>query len=164
MERLRTRPYATAEQALEAVSPVSTTHDVPPGRYYKVAEGGEFLFVDLCLFGTDRGDHPLEAERHGVIKPLFGKGGWLQGKSLDEYAFAAKREERRLELPEWFASGNQTRKGRSMGRKVAVRAPGWPRRADRQCIEAIAAHGCERMPDRQFAAVAVRPRLPQPRR
>src|ERR1700674_4552417 len=37
--------YAAAEASLETVSPITASHFVPPGRYYKLKEGGEFLLV-----------------------------------------------------------------------------------------------------------------------
>lgn len=118
--------YAAAERALEAVSPVSVRHDVPPGRYFKLADGGEFLFVDLCFFRTDSREHPLDRERHGAIKPLFDKRDWLQRKSLDEKALATERERRRLELREWFvASQSFVRKAILRGQQVEALASFW---------------------------------------
>lgn len=118
--------YAIARQALETVSPVSLTHDQPPGRYYKLSEGGEFLFVDLCFFRTNSGDHPLEAERHGAIKALFDKDEWLKGRRLDETALAAKREARLRELQGWFAASQSfVRKAILRGHEVEALAAFW---------------------------------------
>ena len=83
--------YASAESALEAVSPITASHFVPPGRYYKLKDGGEFLLVDLCFFRAGVSDQNLEVERHGHVLPLFDKGNWLRPRPLDEKALAAKR-------------------------------------------------------------------------
>jgi len=37
--------YAAAETSLQTVSPITTSHVVPPGRYYKLKDSGEFLLV-----------------------------------------------------------------------------------------------------------------------
>ena len=57
--------YAAAEASLEAVSPITASHFVPPGRYYKLRDGGEFLLVDLSFFRAAAADHALDVERHG---------------------------------------------------------------------------------------------------
>ena len=120
------RLYAVARQALETVSPVSMTHDLPPGRYYKLAEGGEFLFVDLCFFRTDSGDHPLEMERHGVVRSLFDKDDWLKGRRLDETALTTKREARLGELQGWFAASQSfVRKAILRGHEVEALSSFW---------------------------------------
>ena len=94
--------HAAAESALETVSPITGSHPVPPGRYYKLREGGEFLLVDLCFFRAGAADQFLEVERHGQILPLFDKADWLRQKPLDEDALAAKRDHRYRELRTWF--------------------------------------------------------------
>lgn len=94
--------YTSAENALERISPITASHTVPPGRYYKLRDGGEFLFVDLCFFRAGAPDHYLEVERHGHIVPLFDKGDWLSPKSLDQDALAAKRDKRYRDLQTWF--------------------------------------------------------------
>jgi hypothetical protein len=57
--------YASAESALATVSPITASHPAPPGRYYKLRDGGEFLFVDLIFLRAGDPDHFLEIERHG---------------------------------------------------------------------------------------------------
>ena len=94
--------YTSAENALELVSPITARHTAPPGRYYKLRDGGEFLFVDLCFFQVGAPDHFLDVERHGHIVPLFDKGDWLSRKFLDQNALAAKRDKRYRELQTWF--------------------------------------------------------------
>lgn len=94
--------YAATEAALEAVSPITASHFVPPGRYYKLKDGGEFLLVDLSFFRAGAADHPLEVERHGQVRALFDKGSWLRPRPLDEVALAAKRDKRYRELQAWF--------------------------------------------------------------
>ena len=39
--------YAVVESLLETVSPVAASHAEPPGRYFKLTEGGDFLLVDV---------------------------------------------------------------------------------------------------------------------
>jgi predicted nucleotidyltransferase len=94
--------YGSAEKALETVSPIMVSHTVPLGRYYKLKDGGEFLFVDLIFLRVGEPDHFLEVERHGHIVPLFDKGDWLRPRPLDEEALAAKRDKRFRELQIWF--------------------------------------------------------------
>jgi len=94
--------YAAAETALETVSPIVASHFVPPGRYYKLEAGGEFLLVDLCFFRAGAADHALEVERHGRARPLFDKADWLRPTPIDEAALAIKRDQRYRELQMWF--------------------------------------------------------------
>ena len=44
--------YAVVESALETVSPIAASHSAPPGRYFKLMDGGDFLLVDVCIFRT----------------------------------------------------------------------------------------------------------------
>ena len=37
--------YASAERAIETVSPITATHTPLQGRYYKLKDGGDFLLV-----------------------------------------------------------------------------------------------------------------------
>jgi len=94
--------YASAENALATISPIAVRHDVPPGRYYKLQDVGEFLLVDVCFFRVGALDHHLEIERHGHILPLFDKGEWLRPRPLDTEALTSKRVERLRELQTWF--------------------------------------------------------------
>ena len=70
--------YAVVESALETVSPVTASHAEPPGRYFKLTEGGDFLLVDVCLFRTGNFRERLDIERHGSVRPLFDKAQWLR--------------------------------------------------------------------------------------
>ena len=118
--------YDTAERALAEVSRVTVVHSMPPGRYYKLSEGGEFLFVDLCFFREGASDHPLEVERHGVARPLFDKGDWLRAKPLDRAALDAKRQARYRELQDWFVvSQSFVRKAILRGREIEALASFW---------------------------------------
>jgi hypothetical protein len=118
--------YAKAEAALGTVSPVTASHVAPPGRYYKLKGGGEFLLVDLCFFKVGAPDHHLEVERHGHARALFDKGGWLRPKPLDESALAVKRDRRYRELQVWFAvSQSFVRKAVMRGRQVEALACFW---------------------------------------
>ena len=94
--------YVTLEKALNAVSPITVSHPVTLGRYYKVKDGGEFLFIDIVFLRAGEPDHCLEAERHGQIIPLFDKGDWLRPRPLDEKALAARRDKRFRQLQTWF--------------------------------------------------------------
>lgn len=94
--------YAAAADSLETVSPITASHPVPPGRYYRLKEGGEFLLVDLCFLRAGAPDHFLEVERHGHVLALFDKGDWLRPRPLDEGALAIKRDKRYRELQTWF--------------------------------------------------------------
>jgi hypothetical protein len=94
--------YASLEPALNAVSPITVSHPVTLGRYYKVKDGGEFLFIDIVFLRAGEPDHYLEVERHGQIIPLFDKGDWLRARPLDSEALAAKRDNRLRELQTWF--------------------------------------------------------------
>ena len=94
--------YASAERAIEAVSPITASHTPLKGRYYKLKDGGDFLLVDLIFFRVGDSDHHLDVERHGDRVPLFDKGDWLRPRPVDEGALAIKREARYRELQTWF--------------------------------------------------------------
>lgn len=115
--------YSRAEASLETVSPITVSHFVPPGRYYKLKDSGEFLFVDLSFFRVGATDRPLEVERHGHARPLFDKGDWLRPRPLDEVALAARRDQRYREIQAWFVVSQ------SFVRKAVLR---------RQEVEALA--------------------------
>jgi hypothetical protein len=118
--------YAAAEVSLGAVSPITVSHSVPPGRYYKLRDGGEFLLVDLCFFRAGAADHALEVERHGQVRPLFDKGDWLHPRPVDEDALAAKRDKRLRELQTWFiVSQSFVRKAVLRGQDVEALACFW---------------------------------------
>jgi hypothetical protein len=80
------RLYAVAEVAIGAVSPITCSHSEPPGRYYKLRDGGDYQLVDLCFLRVTCDDHGLNVERHGRVQPLFDKGSWLTVKHLDTVA------------------------------------------------------------------------------
>jgi hypothetical protein len=118
--------YGVAESALSTISAIDIVHSAPPGRYYKLVEGGAFQLVDLCLFREGTHDQPLEVERHGVIRPLFDKGDWLRPKPLNRAALDAKRETRYRELRDWFVvSQSFVRKALLRGRDVEALAAFW---------------------------------------
>lgn len=99
---------------------------MPPGRYYKLRDGGEFLLVDLCFFRAGAPDHPLEVERHGHIVPLFDKGDWLRLRPLDGDALAARRDKRYRELRTWFTvSQSFVRKAILRGQHVEAMSAFW---------------------------------------
>src|SRR3954465_8050842 len=80
--------YAALENALNEVSPITVSHSVTLGRYYKVRDGSEFLFIDIVFLRAGEPDHYLEVERHGHIIPLFDKGDWLRPRAIDQEALA----------------------------------------------------------------------------
>lgn len=94
--------YAAAELGLGIVSPVTASHFVPPGRYYKLRDGGDFLLVDLSFFRVGASNHNLEVERHGQARRLFDKADWLQSRHIDEQSLGLQRDRRRVELQSWF--------------------------------------------------------------
>lgn len=94
--------YASAERALEAVSPITARYAPRLGRYYQLKDAGEFLLVDLVLLRVGDADRHHEIERHGEKVPFFDKGGWLAPVPVDQAALTAKREQRLNELRAWF--------------------------------------------------------------
>ncbi len=118
--------YAAVEAALDTVSPISASHSQPPGRYYKLRDGGDFLLVDVCIFQTGALGERLDVERHGNIRPLFDKGEWLRGDPSGVVSQVASRARRRDELEEWFSvSQNFVRKAISRGHEVEALAAFW---------------------------------------
>ncbi len=118
--------YAVAEAALGAVSPITTSHVSPPGRYYKLKESDAFLLVDLIILRAGASAQALEVERHGLPQRLFDKGDWLRPRPLDEDALAARRDARRRELDAWFVvSQNFVRKAVLRGQEVEALASFW---------------------------------------
>ena len=118
--------YAAAESALQTVSPIAVSFNAPPGRYYKLEDGGEFLFVDLCFIRIGAADHFLEVERHGHVVPLFDKGDWLGPRPFDEDGVAAKRTARFRELQTSFAvSQSFVRKAILRGHQVDAVTAFW---------------------------------------
>jgi len=118
--------YGAAETSLGTVSPITASHFVPPGCYYKLKDGGEFLFVDLCFFRAGAADRHLEVERHGHARPLFDKGNWLRPRPLDEGALAINRDKRYRELQTWFVESQSfVRKAVLRGQEVEALACFW---------------------------------------
>jgi len=118
--------YAAVESALETVSPVAASHTEPPGRYFKLIDGGEFLLVDVCIFRAANLGERLDIERHGRIRPLFDKGQWLRRDSSTGASQVARRAERLEELQAWFSvSQSFVRKAILRGQKVEALAAFW---------------------------------------
>ena len=113
--------YAAASAAISAVSPITHEHDSPPGRYYKLKDGGEFLLIDLCFLRTEAADHGLNIERHGMVRPLFDKGNWLSERHLDMAELESARVKRLQELKNWFVL-SQTFVRKAIWRKKEVEA------------------------------------------
>jgi hypothetical protein len=117
--------YAVVESTLEIVSPIVVCHPEPPGRYFKLKDGGDFLLVDVCVYGRESYSDCLHVERHGKIQPLFDKDQWLgtlPSGVVSEVA-RAKRQER---LEEWFSlSQIFVRKTILRGQEVEALAAFW---------------------------------------
>lgn len=118
--------YAVVESALEMVSPIAASHAQPPGRYFKLVDGGDFLLVDVCIFQSGDLSECLDIERHGKVRPLFDKGQWLSSDTSNAVSHVANRAERRDDLEAWFSvSQNFARKAIVRGREVEALAAFW---------------------------------------
>lgn len=118
--------YAVVESALETVSPVAASHSAPPGRYFKMIDGGDFLLVDVCIFRSANYRERLDIERHGRIRPLFDKGQWLRRDASTGVSQVARRAKRVEELQTWFSvSQSFVRKAILRGQKVEALAAFW---------------------------------------
>src|SRR5262245_11784274 len=84
------------------LSAITAKSAVPPGTYYKLHDGGEFFFVDLCVVSKAIGREFLVVERHGHAVPLFDKAHWLRPTAIDLNALASRRAKRLRELRDWF--------------------------------------------------------------
>ena len=106
--------------------PIVASHSAPPGRYFKLRDGGDFLLVDVCTFRPGSLEERLDVERHGRIRPLFDKGEWLRGGSASEDSQIARRAKRLEELREWFSVSQAfVRKAILRGRQVDALAAYW---------------------------------------
>ena len=118
--------YAVVESALDTVSPISASHPAPPGRYYKLTDGGDFLLVDVCIFQSESFSEYLDVERHGKLRPLFDKGQWLRSDTSGVASQRAARAKRRDDLEEWFSvSQNFVHKAILRGHEVEAVAAFW---------------------------------------
>ncbi len=118
--------HTLAEEVLSEISPISTSHFAPPGRYYKLKDGGEFLLLDLCFYRASSSDHQLDVERHGHAIPLFDKADWLKASATTDPTKAIARQHRYTELEGWFlVSQNFVRKELLRGRHADAMAAFW---------------------------------------
>jgi len=118
--------YTVVESALETVSPIMAIHSEPPGRYFKLFDGGEFLLVDICNYDTGNFRECLDISRHGIIRPLFDKGQWLSVAGSAETTHCAHRDKRLQELKTWFTiSQNFVHKSINRGQKAEAFAAFW---------------------------------------
>ncbi|MEM6985532.1 MAG: hypothetical protein AAF499_03240 [Pseudomonadota bacterium] len=118
--------YAAVSNGLETVSPVEATHAEPPGRYFKLRDGGDYGLVDVCLYRVPDLPERLDRARHGDIVPLFDKGDWLQPDASNaaqrHQDIAARLQEHRT----WFViSQSFVRKAIARGRHVESLAAYW---------------------------------------
>ena len=95
--------YSASEVAIGRVSPIAVVHTEPPGRYYKLRDGGDFFLVDLCFFRSGASTRSLDPERHGQVRRLFDKGEWLNGGDAEALSAEERRRKRLEELEAWFA-------------------------------------------------------------
>ena len=118
--------YAAVESALESVSLIAARHAAPPGRYFKLLDGGDFLLVDVCIFRAEDLKERLDIERHGRVRPLFDKGQWLRGDASAGAAQTAGRAKRLEDLEAWFSvSQSFVRKAIIRGQEVEALAAFW---------------------------------------
>lgn len=118
--------YAVVESALETVSPIVARHSAPPGRYFKLRDGGDFLLVDVCAFRAEDLAERLDVERHGRVRPLFDKGQWLRSDPSARMSQVARRAKRLEELEAWFSvSQNFVRKAIIRGQQAEALAAFW---------------------------------------
>ena len=118
--------YAAVELGLGIVSPITASHFAPPGRYYKLRDGGDFLLVDLSFFEVGASNHNLEVERHGQARRLFDKADWLRPRHIDERSLGLQRDRRRVELQSWFpVSQSFVRKAMLRGLDAEALAAFW---------------------------------------
>lgn len=118
--------YAVVESTLEAVSPLVASHSEPPGRYFKLADSGDFLLVDVCVFQAGAYCEYLDLERHGKLRPLFDKGEWLCINGSEKVSRAARRDKREKDLEEWFSvSQSFVRKAVRRGQEAEALAAFW---------------------------------------
>ncbi len=118
--------FSAVESALESVSPVLARHSEPPGRYFKLKDGGDFLLVDVCIYFPETYDDCLNIERHGQLQPLFDKGQWLSRNPSDVPSSATIRGKRQESLKEWFSLSQMfVRKTINRGQEVEALAAFW---------------------------------------
>lgn len=118
--------YTVVESTLETVSPVKTTHSDPPGRYFKLKDGGDFLLVDVCIYHTGDLVERLDKTRHGNIIPLFDKGEWFRQESSAEPKRTAAIANRLKEHQAWFSvSQSFVQKAIFRDRQVEALAAYW---------------------------------------
>ncbi|MEM7260645.1 MAG: hypothetical protein AAF488_01550 [Planctomycetota bacterium] len=118
--------FGAVETALETVSPVEFSHPEPPGRYFKLADGGDFLLVDVCFYQTTELSEHLDAARHGETRALFDKGQWLQRNATSADSQVKRRTERLMQLDAWFATSQLfPRKAVLRGKEVDALAAFW---------------------------------------
>ncbi len=100
--------FGIAEQALQALSPISLVYDVPATvgytqKFYQLRDAGEFLVVDCVVL---RAGAPLlfrEVELHGQGTTWFDKTGILVEQHLDAAKDAAAAQARISPLRTAFA-------------------------------------------------------------
>ena len=117
--------YGAAEEALNKVSPITVSHNFPPGRYYKLKDSDEFPLIDLCFVRVGAADHFLDVDRHGNARTLFDKAVWLSAPvGKPDQASALKR--RYADLKGWFpVSQGFVRKELLRGHHAAAMAAFW---------------------------------------
>ncbi len=118
--------YGAVISALETVSPIEASHSEPPGRYFKLRDGGDYLLVDVCMYRTEELAERLDKSRHGNIIPLFDKGGWLTQGATSDLSRSVVIANRIKDHQMWFSvSQNFVRKAIFRNRQVEALAAYW---------------------------------------
>lgn len=118
--------YKVVESALESVSPIEASHSDPPGRYFKLKGGGDYLLVDVCIYRAGDLAERLDKTRHGNIIPLFDKGDWLRHESSPDVNRPLAIANRLKDHQTWFSvSQNFVWKAIFRDRQVEALAAYW---------------------------------------
>lgn len=101
--------FTAAETVLEQLSPISLVYEVPQPswhghhqKFYRLADAGEYMLIDLAVMKLSSGNRFLEEELHGQAQVLFDRQGIVQPPELDWQDLRGKLEARLEQLPVTF--------------------------------------------------------------
>jgi hypothetical protein len=101
--------FSAAETVLEQLSPISLVYEVPQPswhghhqKFYRLAQAGEYMLVDLAVMKLSSSNRFLEEELHGKAQVFFDRQGIVQPPDLDWKELRQKLEERLEQLPLTF--------------------------------------------------------------
>lgn len=101
--------FTAAEEVLSRLSPISLIYEVPQPswhghhqKFYRLAEAGEFLLVDLAVMKASSTNRFLETELHGEARVIFDRQGIVEPPPLDWAELHTKLETRLEQLPLTF--------------------------------------------------------------